>query len=104
MRAMISQPMRGFTDEQIEAVRAKAKEYLELHGYEVVDTFFQDQWKKETNFPSDNHKAVWFMAKVIEKMATVDAVYFCDKWQSARGCRVEHYIAEQYGLGIIYEE
>ncbi len=43
-KAMISQPMLGRTDEEILATRAKAKAALEAKGFEVVDTFFQEQW------------------------------------------------------------
>lgn len=42
MKAMISQPMNGLTDEQILAVKAKAVKSLEEKGYEVVNTFFED--------------------------------------------------------------
>jgi len=36
-------------------------------------------------------------------MSTCDAAYFCEDWEYARGCLIEHEIAEQYGLEIIYE-
>ena len=33
-----------------------------------------------------------------------EAVYFCKGWENARGCKLEHAVAEAYGLTIIYEE
>ena len=36
-------------------------------------------------------------------MAKCNAVYFCRGWETARGCKIEHEIAKNYGLSIIYE-
>lgn len=44
MKAMISQPMAGKTDEEIVAAREKAMADLEAMGYEVVNTLFDDEW------------------------------------------------------------
>ena len=44
MKAMISQPMAGKTDEEIAAARGKAVAALESMGYEVVNTLFTDEW------------------------------------------------------------
>lgn len=44
-KAMLSQPMGGKTDEEIVATREKAVAYLESMGYEVVNTYFTDEWK-----------------------------------------------------------
>ena len=33
-----------------------------------------------------------------------NVVYFCDGWEDAMGCRIEHDAAEEYGLDIIYAE
>ena len=31
-------------------------------------------------------------------MDPCDAVYFCKGWENAKGCQVEHYICELYGI------
>jgi hypothetical protein len=36
-------------------------------------------------------------------MSKCDAVYFCNGWENARGCKIEHDIAIAYGLLTIYE-
>lgn len=41
------------------------------------------------------------LGKSIVLMAHADAVYFCKGWENARGCRIEHECAIQYGLEII---
>lgn len=40
MKAMLSQPMAGKTDEEIVATREKAVAALEAKGYEIVNTLF----------------------------------------------------------------
>lgn len=47
MKAMISQPMAGKTDGQIEGDRNRAIAELEGRGYEVVNTSFTDEWYSE---------------------------------------------------------
>ena len=43
-KAMLSQPMRGKTDEEIIETRNRAIKALEAAGYEVVNTPFTDEW------------------------------------------------------------
>lgn len=33
-------------------------------------------------------------------MAKADVVVFAKGWEAARGCRIEHAVAEEYGLTI----
>ena len=105
-KAMISQPMNGLTDEEIEKTRKKAIKHLERLGYKVVNTLFTDEWYSES-FMKDIgvvNIPLCFLAKSIEKMSLCDVAYFCDGWEDARGCRIEHDVAEEYGLDIIYAE
>ena len=41
---MLSQPMRGKTDEEIIETRNCAIKALEAAGYEVINTLFTDEW------------------------------------------------------------
>lgn len=104
-KAMISQPMNGLTDEEIEKTHNKAIKHLERLGYKVVNTMFKDDWYSESAMKDRGvvNIPLCFLAKSIEKMSFCDAVYFCDGWEDARGCRIEHDAAEEYGLECIYE-
>ena len=86
-KIMISQPMRGKSEEQIRSERAQRVKKIEEKGNEVVDTIF----------------AIWYLAKSIDAISKVDAVMFMDGWQNARGCKIEHEICLQYGRTIMYE-
>lgn len=101
MKAMISQPMNNLTADYILSNREKAINILKNFGYDVEDTFFTNEY-----VASDDTKnlSVAYLAKSIEAMSKCDAVYFCKGWEKARGCKIEHEIARNYGLAVIYEE
>ena len=94
-KVMISQPMNGKTKEQINAERESVVKELLEKGYETIGTVFAESPEEAQNKP------VWYFSKAIEAMSTVDAVYFMEGWEEARGCKLEHQIAEAYGITII---
>jgi hypothetical protein len=106
MKAMLSQPMNGKTEEEIKATREKAIAALEEKGYEVVNTLFTDEWYSPENMKERGVVQIplCFLAKSLENMSLCHAVYFCKGWEDARGCRIEHEAAKAYGLNILYEE
>ena len=98
MKVMISQPMRGKTDEQIRKERNfLIKKFNDMH-IEVIDTIFTE------DLPEDWNAAVYFLGKSISAMKDVDAVYMDDGWREARGCRIEHQVAREYGIKILYND
>ena len=94
MKIMISQPMRGKTNEEIRQERAELVEKLEMQGHKVMDTIFTEE------MPIECDMAMYLLAKSIEAMSKVDAVIVMKGWQEARGCRIEHEIALKYGKYI----
>lgn len=106
MKAMLSQPMAGKTDEEIIATREKAIKALEARGYENVNTLFTDEWYNRENMEKRGVVQIplCFLAKSLENMSLCHAAYFCKGWEQARGCRLEHEAAVAYGLTVIYEE
>lgn len=107
MKAMVSQPMGGKSEEEIAQVQVKALKCLTEKGYSVLDTNFTDDWFNEQTSGSSDfviHRPLYFLAKSLEAMAYCSAVYFCKGWKDYRGCRLEHDAAVAYGLDIIYEE
>lgn len=93
---MISQPMKGKTNEQIKEERKALVSELENEGYEVLDTVFDAA-------PKDTDEAIWFLSKSIEYLAQADVVFFMKGWQYARGCKIEHEVAIEYGKKVFYE-
>ena len=105
-KAMLSQPMGGKTNEEIIATRERAIKVLEEKGYEVVNTLFTDEWYSRENMELRGVVQIplCFLAKSLENMSLCHTVYFCKGWENARGCKIEHDAAIEYGLEILYEE
>ena len=103
MKAMISQPMAGKTDEEIKETRERAIAFLEAQGYEVADTYFAEEFKSAKHIDGRSIP-IYFLSKSLEAMSLCGTVYFCKGWETARGCKIEHDAAEAYGLHVIYEE
>ena len=106
LKAMLSQPMAGKTEEEIVATREKAMAALKDKGYEVVNTLFTDEWysKEQMQKRGVVQIPLYFIAKFLENMSLCHAAYFCKGWEKARGCKIEHDAAVAYGLDIIYEK
>ena len=104
-KAMISQPMNGLFDDDVEAVRNRAVKVLNSLGYEVVNTLFTDEWYSDESMKERGVVQVplCFLAKSLENMSLCHAAYFVKGWENARGCNIEHDAAVAYGLDIIEE-
>ena len=106
MKAMLSQPMAGKTDEEIIATPERAIKALSDKRYEIVNTLFTDDWysKEQMEKRGVVQIPLCFLAKSLENMSLCHAAYFCKGWEKARGCKIEHDAAVAYGLDILYEE
>jgi hypothetical protein len=104
-KVMLSQPINTKTEEEIIRTREKAIAALTELGYEVINTFFTEEWCSKDRMKEKGviQIPLHFLAKSLGKMSLCDAVYFCKGWENARGCRIEHEVAKQYGVQIIYE-
>lgn len=101
-RAFISQPLLDKSEEDIIATYERAKSFLENLGYEVTGAidFQKDPTLAEKgvfNIP------LFYLARSITEISRCNLIYFCDGWETARGCVVEHKAAEMYGMQILYE-
>lgn len=96
MKIMISQPMKGKTNEQIRKEREELVKRLEEEGHEVVDTVLE-------NAPADEDVAIYCLSQSIRYISQVDALYFMKNWEKARGCKIEHQVAIEYGKKVFYE-
>ena len=104
-KSMLSQPMAGKTNEEIVATRERAIATLTENGYEIINTLFADEWYGKDAMESRGVVQIplYFLAKSLESMSMCNAVYFCKGWENARGCRIEHDAAREYGLELVYE-
>ena len=98
MKVMISQPMINRTDEDILNERKQIIDKFKNMHIDVIDTFYKDE------IPADYNPGICFLGKSIQEMAKVDALFMCDGWETARGCRIERQVAQDYGIKILYED
>ena len=77
---------------------------MKTFGYDVIDNFFTDYTADGYITEDTKHTPVAYLAKSLEVMSKCAAVYFIKGWETARGCKIEHEIAKNYGLAIIYED
>ena len=88
--------MRGKTVEEIlkerKALIAKVEERTG-EKFEVLETFFEDA-------PAEA-SPLWYLGKSLEYLADADLAVFALDWPSARGCRIEHEAAVQYGISTM---
>lgn len=56
---------------------------------------------RQNGLPKD---APWnkHMAADITRLVTCDAIILCEGWATSRGCRLEHHIAIELGIQIIF--
>lgn len=105
MMVLISQPMAGKTQQEIIKPRERAIRTLRESGYEIIDSLLPS--RLQNGFMKRSSKVInvplYYLAESLELMSCCDTVYFCDGWEQARGCCVEHEAARRYGLKIIYE-
>ena len=98
MKIMISQPMKDRNEEDIKEERKHIIEKFNNMHIEVINTIFTEE------APKSNNVGVYYLGKSIQEMSKADALFMCDGWEKARGCRIEHQIALDYGIKILYED
>ena len=92
MNVFISQPMNGRSTEEIECEREEfVKDLKKCLGEDIkiLDTIF--------HFVEDVPFLV-YLGRSIEVLAKADLAVFMDGWENARGCRIEHRAAKDYGI------
>ena len=91
-KIFISQPMKGRTNEEIMQEQNRIMTKWTNKSVEFIDSFFREPGKNSTDS----------LGKSISLMSDADLVVFAPGWENARGCRIEHEVAKEYGIPIAY--
>lgn len=98
-KLFISLPMAGKSHAEIrreqESLLGKARAILG-EPIEMLESLFPDA--PNTAGP------LWYLAQSLELLSGADYIIFADDWAAARGCRIEHRCAVEYGIKILGEE
>ena len=99
IKVFISQPMSGRSEEDILGERLDVLRWiLDSYGHaEIIDSYISELPPQGVN------DGVWYLAKSLEFLSEADVAYFAHGWEDARGCQIEHAVAESYGIQIIEE-
>lgn len=104
-KLFISLPMTGMEN----TVKKRYSEALEeishnekIKDYEMVipvdlNTSFDDNGLTES---AKEHDVAYWMGKDVELLMRCDAIFSCKGWESSKGCNVERFVAQTYGLEI----
>lgn len=95
-KVFISQPMGSRTQFEIETVRKELAEKYEQEGYEVIKSLFSSEER-------DKMAPLECLGKSLQLLSQADLVVFATGWSMARGCKIEHECAKQYGYKIEYQ-
>ena len=98
MKVMISQPINGRNEEEIKKERQDIIEKFNKMHIEVINTLFNEE------VPDNCNVAIYYLGKSISAMKDIDALYMCDNWINARGCRIENQVAIEYGIKILHKD
>lgn len=91
-KVYVIQPMKGLSDDEIKAERAKAKAYAEIHLGEEVELI-------ESFFEGEGGTPVGMLGRGISMMGDADLVVIMPyEWGQNRGCSCEVVVVESYGL------
>ena len=101
-RVMFSQPMANKTYAEIcdtkydtaEKLADKIKKTLRVEAFAIMNTTVPNHEEKTD---------IECFAESIGYLAKADLLVMCNGWENARGCKLEHDIAEAYGVPIMYE-
>lgn len=104
MKIFISQPMKGYSNFEIEIIRGKIKKALkEKYGndIEIIDSFIKGA-------PA-NAKPLWYLGESIKKLSKADIAVFAyntlvigGKFALVRGCGIEEKCAREYNTLCLY--
>lgn len=101
MLIFLSHKMNGLTDDEVKAIRDEAKCLIESKIGSVVDKIDYIDNYNHDNVPDDAGR-LWHLGKSIQQLEKADAIYFCgNDWYFAKGCIVEHEIANLYNIPIL---
>lgn len=100
-KLFISCPMNGRTEENIKKTMFKMHQIAQIifdEKLQPIDSYFNDETIEEKK-----NDSIYCLGRAIEKMAEAD--YFIGvRSIDFRGCNVERFIAEEYGLESTFVE
>lgn len=99
MKIYISIPITGHDPEEQQAKAAKFAEAIKALGHKPVNPF---DTPAAPSHLDEREEYAYYIGEDLKEMLRCDAVYFSEGWNRSKGCTLEHFAAEIYGLKIFY--
>lgn len=111
MNIFISQPMTGYTEDEIYANRTKEINKIkhnnrwDTRGAIFITSYINEESQKAVKdmFGGSNIDVV-LLAISIRKLADADIIWMSSGWEESKGCKIEHTVAATYGIPIYYSD
>lgn len=101
----ISQPMKGFSDEEIKSIQRDIyNAYIASNPgkeFQLINPYTPSDGQMEMSDIVGHHD-VDLLGKSISLMSYADVVIFAKHWEEFRGCRIEHKVCTYYNIPIRY--
>ena len=106
MKVFISQPMVGFTPEQIELTYREAVADIKRRVSSGTDLEILSTRKYELPYElrKGRNEQMCYWSHAIQVLSMADVIYLCPGWQNSAGCSVEANVARLCGLPVIGPE
>ncbi len=100
MKIYIAGKISGLDYAEALAKFDKAETTLRMLGYDPVNPM------KENGLDGDGNEHPWaeYMRRDIPHLLACDAIYLQADWTDSQGARLEHHIATELGMKIVYED
>lgn len=95
MKIYISIPISNCGLATQRATASEVAERIKALGHEPVNPFDTPLAPPEM---SEKEKYAYYMGEDVKRLLMCDAAYFCECWHNSKGCLIESYIAETYGI------
>ena len=98
MKIFISQPMRNRSDQEIKAERDKIMALMNdkfSDAVEEVPSYLPEMYQQHL------HEPLYMLGFSLQMMADADVAVFAPNWWDARGCKIEHDAATNYGVPYV---
>ena len=111
MNIFISQPMTGYTEDEIYANRNKEINKIKHNNrWDTRDANFVTSYINEESqrvvedMFSESNTDIVLLAISIRKLADADAIWMSNGWEESKGCKIEHSVAATYGIPVYYSD
>lgn len=111
MNIFISQPMTGYTEDEIytnrtkEINKIKHNDRWDTRDANFITSYINEKSQKEVkDVFSESDIDIVLLAISIRKLADADIIWMSSGWEESRGCKIEHAVAAAYGIPVYYSD